>query len=619
VEDAMSKNDTSAELVLSGSPGSARHVPKANPPETPESIPEVLRSLRRWVTWGYFDYGEKKLRKVPMVPAANRTMKGWDDSGKWRSFDEVIAEATSRPGVGIGFVFDESDRIIGIDLDDAYDENGDLKPWVREIGEQFSATYCERTPSGAGLHYIGYGDRIEGKTSKKFEDGSGAVERYSQSRWFTFTGDVVVDHDVVDVQPAMAWLAAKYFPDAVKSKPAAALSRSHDDDPDLDVALARVCVDRLSPGRSSDADDWRNVGYALKATSESLLDTWLEFSRRWPGCDEAECLDRWNRFEPRCSLGTLVHMATTDSGLTAVQLRDEARERIGREPWRPTRSRVEAATGEALAVVGEIVHYRPVRTRTLGNLTVEMRWTVNDKHAVRILDGERVLEMDEFNVSLLARREKFAKTVAKQTGQDAAELGRMLIAMLEEGCPPLPATPKPNEASRVPIAVECTVEIDGRPAVLVGGAGLVRSDALDRCQAIVGAEFYQADEALVSVDVCSNRGAHVVRRITLERLAAWLDANVAFFVLDPDTGERRVVACPQWLSRRLFSLQRFDSVRPVNGIATGPFMRHDGSIGGYVSGYDDQTGVVVATKETWAEIPERPSRGRLLCSWRRPP
>lgn len=333
---------------------SPKRLHKAKPPTNPAAIPAELRALRRWVVWDYIDYGDgKKPRKVPVAPGKNHGLS-WNVSTAWRSFDEVMREANERGGLGVGFVFDEGDRLNAVDLDDAFTDGGELKPWAQEIVNRYSHTYGERTPSGGGLHFIGEGERVQGNKQYAIVPDADAIERYSQDRWFTFTGDVIQAKPVSNVREAMAWLADTYFGGeaAAANTPATA---APSDDPEFDSELARVCVEHLSANRACDAEDWRRVGYSLKATSESLLPVWLEFSRRWPDCSDEECKDRWNRFRPNSTVGTLVQMATEDCGRSAIQLRDLARERLGREPWKPqkqTRHRLgiapaDAAGGEA--------------------------------------------------------------------------------------------------------------------------------------------------------------------------------------------------------------------------------------------------------------------------------
>jgi putative DNA primase/helicase len=341
------KNGKAASIKRYTASAFAKRLRKAKPPANPEAIPTELRERRQWVTWDYCDYGEGKPRKVPMQPGKDWPMRGWNTSTNWRTFDEVMREACDQPGLGVGFVFDEGDGFVGVDQDDAYDDDGRLKPWAREICTRYQHTYGERTPSGQGVHHIGYGDRVNGKTRIQVVDGAGAVERYSQDRWFTFTGDVISDKPVCDVRASMAWLADTFFGgDRPAAEPATV--RPASDDPEMDTTLAQVCIELLSDNRACDSEEWRRVGYALKGTSESLYPLWLGFSKRWPDCDDDECADRWRRFHSRSTVGTLVQMAVEDSGRTAIQLRDEARARLGRKPWKP--SRIEAVEVSATTI-----------------------------------------------------------------------------------------------------------------------------------------------------------------------------------------------------------------------------------------------------------------------------
>lgn len=75
----------------------------------------------------------------------------------------------------------------GIDLDQI-DENGltELMPTL--------PGYVEHSPSGKGVHAIGYGQQFAGRTNR----GTG-IEFYSKGRYFTFTGDVIRDTSLTDL------------------------------------------------------------------------------------------------------------------------------------------------------------------------------------------------------------------------------------------------------------------------------------------------------------------------------------------------------------------------------------------------------------------------------------
>jgi putative DNA primase/helicase len=312
-----------------------RPLPRPPIPPAGDAIPEELRAVPRWVIWGFVDKGKPKPAKVPFSPG---TSSGCDYTApeNWQSFTDAYAEAVERGDVGIGFVFSTDDDLVAIDLDNAIDEAGELRPWAAEIVDKLP-TWAERSPSGRGLHLIGRADKIFGKVARTIaDDPPQAVERYSQDRYLTFTGDVYGDAGVADVRAGMAWLAGRWFPETKKFAAAARACEKRRPDPDLDVELARVCLGLLRPDRAAAGEDWRRVGYALKATGDELLADWMEFSRRWAGFDEAECLDRWNRFRPgQVGLQTLMGMAADDSGNRYSDIRRMATDNLGRSTLTP--------------------------------------------------------------------------------------------------------------------------------------------------------------------------------------------------------------------------------------------------------------------------------------------
>lgn len=306
---------------------SSKRMRTAEPPISPSAIPQSLRDIPRWICWDYMDYGDgKKARKVP-ISAGGDYGTNYNDPSAWRSFDAVMREANDRGGLGVGFVFSDEDDIVGVDLDNCYDEQQWTKPWAADVCNVFSGAFCELTPSGMGLHFIGKSPRIAGRTRIELPGGIGAVERYSENRWFTFTGNPICDGDVIDISLPMEWLERQYFP---KQEPTLHSEKSFETDVELDIELARVCLESIGRNRASIGDDWRAVGYACKGTSESLRDDWITWSSQWHDFSREECLDRWSRFDSRSGVGTLVYMAVSDSGTPSTQLRREACVRLGR-------------------------------------------------------------------------------------------------------------------------------------------------------------------------------------------------------------------------------------------------------------------------------------------------
>lgn len=310
-------------------PQRAARTRKAPLPASPEAIPQALKSVARWVCWDYATDGSEKLRKLPIAAGGDHGCN-YNDPSQWRTFDAAWHEAESRGGFGLGFVFSEADDIVGIDLDGCYDDDGRLADWGRQACREFAGCYCEQTPSGKGLHFIGRADAVAGRSRVDLGGGHLGVERYSRNRWFTVTGAPVCDGDICDIRDGMSWLAKTYFATTTTTASTSTTVAPHDDDPALDAELGRVCLTRIKPSRSHATEDWLAVGYACKGTSEGLRDDWLRWSAQWPDFDRAECLDRWQRFAPNSGIGTLVHLAKQDSGASAADLRKEAAGRLGR-------------------------------------------------------------------------------------------------------------------------------------------------------------------------------------------------------------------------------------------------------------------------------------------------
>lgn len=317
----------------------------AEPPLSPNFIPIELRNIPRWICWDFVDYGDgKKPRKVPIVAGGDYGCN-YNDPSAWRTFIAVMKEATDRGGLGVGFVFHDSDRVVGVDLDNCYDDQGWLKPWGRDICNKFEGAFCETTPSGLGLHFIGLADPVDGRTRVELPNDNGGIERYSENRWFTFTGNPAREGGLVDISAAMLWLENQFFGRSSRQQGTAA---TYDSDVELDIELAKVCLEHIGRSRVANGDDWRAVGYACKGTSESLRDDWIKWSAQWSEFSFDECNDRWSRFDSRSGVGTLVYMATCDSGCSSKTLRQEAADRLGRVN-EPAEKDLTPTLGDAIA------------------------------------------------------------------------------------------------------------------------------------------------------------------------------------------------------------------------------------------------------------------------------
>ncbi len=151
-----------------------------------ENIPEQLTERPQWVNWR-LELRDGKMTKVPYTPGTLRRAST-TDLLTWRTFSEALAayEAGEPPYDGIGFCFCSADPFAGIDLDHCRDpETGAVEEWAQKLIDAVQEGYVEASPSGTGVHIILDGVVRDGAVRK------GPIEMYSQTRFFTVTGDVL--------------------------------------------------------------------------------------------------------------------------------------------------------------------------------------------------------------------------------------------------------------------------------------------------------------------------------------------------------------------------------------------------------------------------------------------
>lgn len=167
-----------------------------------------LRQHRQWVNWKSIERNGVAT-KVPFQP--NGQYAKSNDRSTWSAYEDLA------PG-GIGFVFQNDDPYIGIDLDGCRDpETGTIDQWAADIIRDF-ATYCEVSPSGSGVKLFGLSDSYwihKNKVELCGELRGGkqpAIEVYDTGRYFAFTGQWLQDspEGMRDVSDALARLVDKY-------------------------------------------------------------------------------------------------------------------------------------------------------------------------------------------------------------------------------------------------------------------------------------------------------------------------------------------------------------------------------------------------------------------------
>lgn len=163
-----------------------------------QNIPEEIKSLKQWV-------GVSADSKIPMKLfspyAASST-----NPATWGSFVGVERAMELNAIAYPGFVFNDN-GIVGVDIDDGYDEEGFLSPLAVDIIGKCKS-YTEKSKSGRGFHIL-----LKGDLPFKGKNNRNGVEIYKTARYFIMTGDVMLYDTIIDNQEAIDYIVDKYFPE----------------------------------------------------------------------------------------------------------------------------------------------------------------------------------------------------------------------------------------------------------------------------------------------------------------------------------------------------------------------------------------------------------------------
>ena len=155
-----------------------------------ERIPKALQFYRQWVVWKFEDQGGMKPTKVPYSPAFSGKASVTNPNS-WGSFNEAVARFNDGGYDGIGFVLTADDPFTFIDYDDTKGDN-ELLQWHQNVHNTFNS-YSEWSPSGTGVHSIVKGRVARGRRRN-------CLEVYSELRFMTMTGNVVMDLEIAERQ-----------------------------------------------------------------------------------------------------------------------------------------------------------------------------------------------------------------------------------------------------------------------------------------------------------------------------------------------------------------------------------------------------------------------------------
>lgn len=292
---------TLAMISITGLPERPGTAPQAGGADDPfPDLPPEMKAAERWLLWKSEpnDDPTKKPRKVPYYVTGKRrggtstariALDSPEDVAQLATYDEACAALAFYPGyAGLGFALGPDgtgQHWQGIDLD-----NLDQHPGLTFLVKEGLPGYTEKSPSGGGIHAVGYG-----RPFVSLGSNSTGIEAYAAGRYFTVTGesesraDIVCLADFVDSR--LVPLHGHRPQDTSAPREASGGS----------LAGAMAAADlrsALASMRSDDRELWIRMGMALHSLGDQGRGLWLEWSQTSSKYDPADAARTWDSFQP---------------------------------------------------------------------------------------------------------------------------------------------------------------------------------------------------------------------------------------------------------------------------------------------------------------------------------
>lgn len=207
-----------------------------------DNIPEELKCLNQWVCAN--DCSKVPMQATRPYPASST------NPATWSSFEEAVDAVKAGYYDYIGFVFNDN-GIVGIDIDDGFDEDGILSDLAHDIISKCQS-YTERSKSGRGYHIF-----VRGDIPFKGKNNLAGVEIYKTARFFIMTGDSTMPYlHIRENQPALDHIVDKYFPETREKKPTTVTPRIYNPEWECPKGSKRV---RIKPNYPVIPDGCRNI------------------------------------------------------------------------------------------------------------------------------------------------------------------------------------------------------------------------------------------------------------------------------------------------------------------------------------------------------------------------
>jgi len=202
---------------------------------------------------------------------------------------ELVAGAYA----GVGFVTGPDGRggcVQVIDLDNivAAGTTDIADHWTR--GSCAGLGYVERSPSGTGLHIVGYG-----RNFCPLGSNVTGIEAYVGRRFITYTG-----HQIVPDSPCHSYDLADYVETILATRHSGARTKGENEAQFVQVDPKTVAELRsaLAHMPSDDRELWMRIGHALKTSGDVGRGLWTEWSQKSEEYDPLKDQQTWDSFKP---------------------------------------------------------------------------------------------------------------------------------------------------------------------------------------------------------------------------------------------------------------------------------------------------------------------------------
>lgn len=165
-------------------------------------IPQELKEIARWVcTWNG--------SKIPMQANVKKAASCRDPK-TWAKFTDARFAVESGVYDFLGFVFSDTDDIVGIDIDKGFDEYGLLSDLSVDV-MNVARSYTEISRSGRGVHLF-----LRGTLPFSGANNRNGLEIYQTGRFFITTGRKICYPKMIKNQSAIDYILDKYFQNEIE-------------------------------------------------------------------------------------------------------------------------------------------------------------------------------------------------------------------------------------------------------------------------------------------------------------------------------------------------------------------------------------------------------------------